>query len=141
MKKRVLFICNGNAGRSQMAEGLLRHLHGNLYEVYSAGIIPASEINPLTVAVMQEIGIDISHQRPKEVGEFHDMTIDIVVFLSACDTGCVHLPRAVQIVHAEFPDPSEITGTEAERMGGFRAIRDLIRDWIERTFVKISTIS
>lgn len=136
MKKRVLFICNGNAGRSQMAEGLLRHLHGDLYEVYSAGIIPASEINPLTVAVMKEAGIDITHQRPKQVGEFHDMVIDVVVFLSACDTACVHLPRAVQIVHAEFPDPFAITGTESEKLEGFREIRDLIRDWIELTFTK-----
>lgn len=123
-----------------MAEGLLRHLHGDLYEVYSAGIVPASEISTLTVAVMQEAGIDISHQRPKDVGEFHDMTIDIVVFLSACDSGCVDLPRAVQIVHVEFPDPSAITGTEAERMEGFRAIRDLINDWIGSTFEKISMI-
>ncbi len=81
-RKSVLFICTLNSARSQIAEGLLRHLYGDKYEVASAGILP-SEISPYAVEVMKEIGIDISSHRSKSIEEFRGKVFDIVV--TVCD--------------------------------------------------------
>ena len=134
MKKRVLFVCNRNAGRSQMAEGLLRHDLGDRYEAYSAGWKPASGVHPDTVLVMQEAGIDISHQRPKNLSEFRDMSFDIIVLLCSCECPCHPLPGASSILHREFPDPILPARSEQERLARFRGVRDDIREWLGEMF-------
>jgi arsenate reductase len=134
MKPRVLFICNHNAGRSQMAEGLLRHRRGDRYEVYSAGLHPSGSLNPHTVAVMEELGIDMAGHRAKPVREFADMSFDIVVVMCDCREGCAPMPRSVELVHKTFTDPYGFTGSVEEVRAGFRRVRDEILDWIENFF-------
>ena len=131
---RVLFICTLNAGRSQMAEGYLRAQHGDQNEAFSAGTV-ASTVNPLTVRVMAELGIDISGKRSKELGVFIDPEMDVVV--TVCDavaTTCPMFPDGKETVHASFADPSGATGNEDERIAVFRAVCDEIAAWIDATF-------
>jgi arsenate reductase len=135
-KKRVLFICTHNAARSQMAEGLLRALHGDRYEVFSAGTEP-SRVSPYAIKVMAEIGFNIIAHRSKSTQEFLDQVFDYVV--TVCDhakESCPYFPGGKKILHQSFEDPSALTGTEEEIMAGFRCIRDEIRSWIEREFIK-----
>jgi arsenate reductase len=134
MRRRVLFICNRNAGRSQMAEGLLRYLRGDRYEVYSAGLHPAGSLNPHTIAVMEELDIDMSRHRTKPVREFADMSFDVVVVMCDCREGCAPMPRSVELVHTTFTDPYRFTGSGEEVRAGFRRVRDEILDWIEDVF-------
>jgi arsenate reductase len=133
-KKRVLFICTHNSARSQMAEGFMRALYGNLYDAYSAGTHP-SAVNPYAIKVMNEIGIDISMQHSKSVDEFVGMEFDYVA--TVCDKArqvCPFFPGAKTYVHKGFEDPAEFRGTEAQIMATFRRLRDEIKDWIEKTF-------
>ena len=88
-KTKVLFLCTGNSCRSQMAEGWLRELAGNEFEVFSAGINPVG-VNPLAVAVMREAGIDISHQRSKHADEFPGQNFSYVI--TVCDSAREHCP-------------------------------------------------
>jgi arsenate reductase len=134
MKQRVLFICNRNAGRSQIAEGLMRSLLGDRYEAYSAGITPSSTVSPYTVQVMEEAGIDLAHQRTKPLQEFMDMHFDYIVFMCEPKQPCAMIPRAHHVMYMEFTDPARFVGSDAEILEGFRALRDGIRDWIEVTF-------
>jgi arsenate reductase len=136
-KKRVLFICTHNAARSQMAEALLRDLHGGLYEAYSAGTEPAG-VSSYAVKVMAEIGIDISTHRSKGIQEFLGQQFDCVV--TVCDHAketCPYFPGGKKILHQSFEDPSALSGTEEEVMAGFRRVRDEIRSWIESGFIKL----
>ena len=138
MKQRVLFICTHNSARSQMAEGILKKLYGDSYEVYSAGTQPTS-VNPYAIKVMTEIGIDISSYRVKSVEEFLGMNLDYIV--TVCDHAkatCPFFPGGVNYLHQGFEDPSQFTGTEAEILAGFRRVRDEIKEWIENTFNKRS---
>jgi len=138
MKQRVLFICTHNSARSQMAEGILKKLYGDSYEVYSAGTQPTS-VNPYAIKVMTEIGIDISSYRVKSVEEFLGMNFDYIV--TVCDHAkatCPFFPGGVNYLHQGFEDPSQFTGTEAEILAGFRRVRDEIKEWIENTFNKRS---
>ena len=134
MKQRVLFICNRNAGRSQIAEGLMRALCGDRYEVYSAGMHPSSSVSPYTVRVMEEVGIDLSHHRTKPILEFVDMHFDAIVFMCENKQPCAQFPRAHQVMYMEFSDPARFVGSEAEILEGFRALRDGIRAWIGAAF-------
>ncbi len=132
-KKKVLFICTHNSARSQMAEGILRSLYPEQYEVYSAGTEP-TEINPSGVKVMQEIGIDISFHRAKSIKEFIDEIFDYVV--TVCDQAkesCPFFPGGT-VIHQSFMDPSQLKGTEAEIIEGFREIRDEIMAWVASVF-------
>jgi arsenate reductase len=124
---RVLFLCTHNSSRSQMAEGLLRARGGAAYEVFSAGTQP-SIVHPLAIKVMREIGIDISQHRAKSLQEFCDQPpMDLVVTVCyAAAEACPYIPNARYQVHWDFPDPSRIEGSEAERLAAFRHIRDLI---------------
>ena len=134
MKKKVLFICTHNSARSQMAEGLFRGLHGNLYEAYSAGTEP-SNINPYAVRVMAEIGIDISMQHSKSIENFRGMEFDYVV--TVCDHAketCPFFPNAEKYLHKGFRDPSSFEGSEKEKMKFFRSIRNEIKEYIKTTF-------
>jgi arsenate reductase len=134
MKKKALFICTHNSARSQMAEGLLRSLAGDRYEVFSAGTEPGA-IHPYAVRVMAEIGEDISLHRSKSVDEFAGHPIDMVI--TVCDhvkETCPIFPGGAQKIHQSFEDPSALTGSEESILAGFRRIRDKIRDWILDTF-------
>lgn len=134
VRPRVLFICTHNAGRSQMAEGYLRARYGDRYEAFSAGTV-ASTVNPLTVRVMAELGIDISAQLSKDLGAFIGEEMDVVVMVcDAAAAACPMFPGAKRTIHASFPDPSAATGTEEERLAAFRAVRDEITAWIDATF-------
>lgn len=127
---RVLILCTGNSARSQMAEGLLRHEGRGRFKVFSAGTHPSS-VRPEAIAVMGEIGIDISGQRSKSVNEFLSQSIDCV--LTVCDhaaANCPVFPGNVRRVHWPFEDPAAATGCEAERLVMFRAVRDQIRQRI-----------
>ncbi len=133
---RVLFLCTHNSSRSQMAEGLLRVRGGERYAVFSAGTHPRS-VHPLAIRAMAEPGIDISEAagyRAKGIEEFtHQPPMDLVV--TVCDEAaeeCPFFPGARRQVHWGFPDPSQATGTEEERLIVFRHVRDAIAAHIER---------
>jgi arsenate reductase len=129
-KKRVLILCTGNSARSQMAEGLLRHNAGDRFEVFSAGIKP-SHVRPEAVAVMRELGIDISGQRSKSVDEFAGQEFDYV--LTVCDSAkesCPIFPGQTVAIHRNFEDPAAAQGSEPERLAIFRRVRDEIREYL-----------
>jgi arsenate reductase len=134
-KKKVVFICSRNAARSQMAEGLLRALYGDIYEPLSAGLRP-SRVSRTATRVMGEIGIDISGHRSKSVDELGGGRFDIVV--TVCnEAACVPrrlLPLGETYLHVAFPDPGALTGNEEEVLAGYRRIRDQIRSWIGEQF-------
>ena len=131
-KHTVLFLCTGNSARSQMAEGLLRELGGEGFDVESAGTAPAG-LNPLATEVMREIGIDLSGQRSKSVADFLGKRFDHVI--TVCDRAkesCPIFPGAAKMLHWSFDDPAAAEGTEKERKLVFRRVRDEIRHRIER---------
>jgi arsenate reductase len=126
-KKRVLILCTGNSARSQMAEGLFRREGGERYEVFSAGTRPSS-VRPEAIAVLAELGIDISGQRSKSVDEFVDQPLDLVI--TVCDNAkeaCPVFPGRTQRMHWPFEDPAGAEGSEEERRAAFRRVRDQIR--------------
>lgn len=131
-RTRVLFLCTHNSARSQMAEGLLRHLAGDRFEAHSAGT-EATHVRPLAAKAMAEIGVDISLQESKTLDRYLKEPFDYVV--TVCDSAneaCPVFHGARERLHWSFPDPSQATGTEEERLGVFRAVRDEIRARIER---------
>jgi arsenate reductase len=129
-KKRVLILCTGNSARSQMAEGLLRHDAGDRFEVFSAGTRP-SQVRPEAIAVMRELGIDISSQRSKGVDEFAGQSFDYV--LTVCDNAresCPIFPGRAISIHRSFEDPAESQGPDEERLAIFRRVRDELRTYL-----------
>ncbi|HYI94411.1 MAG TPA: arsenate reductase ArsC [Bryobacteraceae bacterium] len=133
-RKRVLILCTANSARSQMAEGLLRHDRGDEFEVESAGT-RATHVRPEAIAVMREIGIDISGHRSKVVDEFKDESFDYV--LTVCDKAnenCPIFPGHSNRIHKSFSDPAAVDGSEEERLGAFRNIRDEIRAYFREEF-------
>ncbi|MDH7511703.1 MAG: arsenate reductase ArsC [Clostridiales bacterium] len=133
-KKKVLFICTHNSARSQMAEGFLRARYGNDYEVFSAGTEPTA-VHPYAVQVMEEVGIDISSHKAKDMSEFIGQEMDEVV--TVCDQAreaCPFFPYGKKSFHQSFPDPSSFRGSGEEQLAFFRQVRDLIRDWIKKQF-------
>ena len=131
MKERVLILCTGNSARSQMAEGLLRHLHGDRFEVASAGTRPGT-VRQEAIAVMAEMGIDIGNHRSKHVDEFKHQLFDYV--LTVCDNAreaCPIFPASVRLIHHSFDDPAALEGTVAERLALFRRVRDEIRLYLD----------
>jgi arsenate reductase len=130
-KQRVLILCTGNSARSQMAEGLLRHDAGDRFEVESAGTRP-SQVRPEAVAVMREIGIDISGHRSKHVDDFAGQRFDYV--LTVCDNAkeaCPIFPGGAIAIHRNFEDPAALNGTEEQRLALFRRVRDEIRPYMK----------
>ena len=130
-RRRVLFVCTGNRARSQMAEGLLRDLAGDRFEVYSAGTIP-SDISEYTIEAMREIGIDISGQRSKSVDEFAGQEFDHVI--TVCDSArqvCPVFPGEGERLHWDIEDPSDIEARGIPLAGAFRIARDELRKRIE----------
>ena len=129
---RVLILCTGNSARSQMAEGLLRHDAGNVYEVSSAGTRP-SHVRPEAIAVMGEIGIDISGHRSKSVDEFAGQAFDYVI--TVCDNAkesCPIFPATTKRIHWSLEDPAAVQGSKEERRAEFRRIRDQIRSLLRQ---------
>jgi len=128
MKQRVLILCTGNSARSQMAEGLLRHMAGNRFEVQSAGVAP-SLVRPEAIEAMREIGIDISNHRSKSVDEFLGQSFDYVI--TVCDNAnqqCPMFPGKAERIHWSIPDPAEVNGDEETRLAAFRSARDELRE-------------
>lgn len=136
-KKKILILCTGNSARSQMAEGLLKQITGNEYEIQSAGTAP-SIVRPEAIAALAEIGIDISGHRSKSVAEFAGENIDYV--LTVCDNArenCPYFLAATKVFHHSFADPAETVGDEQTRLDAFRRIRDQIKQYFEKDFVKM----
>jgi len=132
-KQKVLFICTHNSARSQMAEGLLRSICGDRYDVASAGTIQ-TRVKPDAIAAMAAIGIDISQHRSKTIQAFAGQTFDVVV--TVCDNAkeaCPFFPGK-KIIHQSFPDPGAEAKTGKESLRSFRDVRDQIKTWIEETF-------
>jgi thioredoxin type arsenate reductase len=136
-RDRVLFLCTHNSARSQMAEGILRHLGGNRIEVHSAGTV-ATRIHPLAVAAMSEKGIDISGQRSKHLDEFSGQEFDYVV--TVCDNAresCPIFPGAPEQIHWSIADPSAVKGDKAARLRAFRVASDELMTRIRYLLVLI----
>jgi arsenate reductase len=136
-KARVLFLCTHNSARSQMAEGLLRDLAGDRFEAMSAGT-EAARVRPLALRVMEEIGVDISHQESKTLDRYLGEPFAYVI--TVCDDAneaCPFFPGAANRLHWSFEDPSKAEGTEEERLAVFRSVRDRIRERIEDELVAI----
>lgn len=134
-KRRVLILCTGNSARSQMAEGLLRHLAGERFEIFSAGVDP-SYVRPQAVEAMREVGVDISGHRSKSVDEFAGQEFDYII--TVCDNArerCPLFPGKAERIHWSFDDPAQAEGDEKAVLAVFRRVRDEIesrlRDFIE----------
>ena len=126
--KSILVLCTGNSARSQMGEGLFRTEGGDRFLVFSAGTRPGS-VRPEAIAVMREIGIDISGQQSKSVDLFAGRSFDYVV--TVCDNArdnCPVFPAAVARLHWSLEDPAAVEGSEAERLSAFRRIRDQLHE-------------
>jgi arsenate reductase len=131
MKPRVLFLCTHNSARSQMAEGLLRALGGDRFEVASAGT-EARGVNPLAVRVMAESGVDIGGHTSKTLDRFlGEPWDDVITVCDGANEACPVFPGARTRLHWSFEDPSAAGGTEAERLAVFRRVRDEIRARLE----------
>jgi arsenate reductase len=131
-RKRVLILCTGNSARSQMAEGFLRHLAGDRFEVASAGVAP-TRVRPEAITVMRELGIDISQHRSKSVDEFLGQPFDYVI--TVCDNAneqCPVFPANTKRIHWSFADPADVKGDEESRLKVFRRVRDEIAEQLRR---------
>ncbi|MBN8730196.1 MAG: arsenate reductase ArsC [Acidobacteria bacterium] len=125
-QQRVLILCTGNSARSQMAEGLLRSMAGDRYDVCSAGTRP-SFVRPEAIAALRDLGIDITSHRSKSVDEFLGSAFDYVI--TVCDNArenCPVFPANTKHIHWSFEDPAAVEGDEAARLAAFRGIRDQI---------------
>jgi arsenate reductase len=117
---RVVFLCGHNSARSQMAEGFLRSLGGDRFVAESAGTV-ASELHPLAIRAMREVGIDISAQRSKSIDELAG-PFDVCV--TVCDANCPIPPGASLQLRWKFADPALARGTDEQRLAAFRIVRD-----------------
>jgi len=131
-RSRVLFLCTGNSARSQMAEGLLRVKAGDRFEAFSAGLEP-TEVHPMAVAAMAEIGIDISGQRSKSLMEYLGKE-HFGYLITVCDhaaANCPMFPGVADRLHWSLVDPAAAEGGEEERMDVFRLVRDRLAALID----------
>jgi arsenate reductase len=127
-KTTVLILCTGNSCRSHLAEGILRHAAGDLFEVHSAGSKPAGYVHPKAIEVMKEIGIDISQHTSKHMSEFLNQKIDTVITVCGnADQACPMFPGQVNRYHWGFDDPAHAKGTDEEVLNVFRRVRDQIK--------------
>ena len=135
-QQRVLFLCTGNSARSQMAEAFLRKYAGDTFEPHSAGLKPKG-INPFTVRVMEEVGIDISGQHSKGIETYLGKVL-FQYLITVCDDADKNCPSVWPGVntrmHWSFEDPARFQGTEEEKLAKFREVRDRIeksiREWV-----------
>jgi arsenate reductase (thioredoxin) len=129
---RILVLCTHNSARSQMAEALLRSYGNGRFKVDSAGT-EATRVNPLAVEAMSELGVDISGARSKHLNEFIEQEFDYVI--TVCDNAaetCPMFPGKSERIHWSFPDPSQAEGSNEDRMGAFRTVRDDIAEKIHK---------
>ena len=132
MLQRVLILCTGNSARSQMAEGVLRHDAGDLFEVESAGTKPGI-VRPEAIEAMRQVGIDISGHRSKHVEEFAGQHFDYVI--TVCDNARESCPvffGAAKRLHHSFEDPAALEGTDAQRLELFARVRDELREYLKK---------
>jgi len=133
-KKKILFLCTGNSCRSQMAEAWTRHLRGDDYEAYSAGIEPKG-IDQMAVHVMSEAGVDISSQRSKSIDSLGMSEFDYVITL--CDNAresCPYYPAGTELIHKGFDDPPTLAKeakNDKEIINIYRRVRDEIKEYIK----------
>ena len=130
-KEKIIFICTGNACRSQIAEGLMRHLANDKFEVYSAGSHPR-KVHPSAIKVMSEIGIDISSNTSDPISLFINKGMDIVV--TVCDNAnktCPVFPGRVERIHWSVKDPFKNWGSSKEGLVDFRRTRDELTERIK----------
>lgn len=132
-KLRVLFICQHNSGRSQIAEAYLRKFYGDQFDIESAGLEPAETVNPLVIQVMDEVGIDLSSKKPQSVfelfkqGKLYD---HVVTVCDDSESKCPIFPGITRRWHWPFPDPASVEGSDTERLEEVRKIREMIKDWL-----------
>jgi|SRR3972149_6313212 len=141
-KTRVLFLCTGNSARSQMAEALLRRYAGDQFEAHSAGLEPKG-LNPYTIRVMDEIGLDVRPQRSKDVMEYLGR-VHFGYVITVCDNAeknCPIFPGVSVRMHWPFDDPAEVEGSDTEKLAKFRQARDQIdariRAWLAEQGIPI----
>ena len=137
-RQRVLFLCTHNSARSQMAEGWLRHLAGDRFEVHSAGT-EATRVRPLAIRAMAEVGVDIAGQESKTLERYVPEAWDEVI--TVCDDAneaCPLFPGGKRRRHWSFPDPSKATGSEEEQLATYRRVRDAIRARVAEELVAAS---
>ena len=137
---RVLFLCTHNSARSQMAEGLLRHLASDRFEAHSAGT-EATRVRPLAIKAMGELGIDISTQTSKTLDGYVDQRFDYVI--TVCDDAnesCPIFPNATHRLHWSLPDPSKLTGTDEQQLAVYRQVRDELRARIESELLRAERV-
>ncbi len=135
-RKSVLILCTGNSARSQMAEGLLKHICGDRFQIYSAGTRPVG-VNRAAIAALSEFGIDIRDNRSKSVDEFSNVPIEYV--LTVCDNAkgdCPYFPARTRLIHHAFDDPGSVDGDEEMRLNAFRRVRDEIDTYLREDFAK-----
>jgi len=139
-KPKVLFLCTGNSCRSQMGEGFLRDMAGGKFEVMSAGMDPSCEVHPLAVKVMDEVGIDISGQNPKDISKIlgHEWISYVIIVCDKANATCPRLWLGLadeNRIFWPFDDPAHAEGTQEEKLEFFRRVRDEIRaklaDWLK----------
>jgi len=137
-KARVLFLCTANSCRSQMAEGFLRHLAGESFEVTSAGTAPA-ELNPVAIQVMQEVGIDISNHWAKDSANFFRERFQYVITVcKKAKERCPIFPGAIWRLDWDIEDPAAVEGSAEERLAVFRRVRDEIEDRVRQLIAEES---
>lgn len=130
-RKKILFLCTGNACRSQMAEGWARALKGEEMEAFSAGVAPCY-VHPLAIQVMRESGVDISGQYSKHVDDLDGIEFDYVVTLcDYADAKCPTRPGYGKRIHRPFEDPVHAIGTDSEVLARFRSVRNQIREFVK----------
>ncbi len=132
-KIRVLFICQHNSGRSQIAEAYLRKFYGDHFEIESAGFEPAEKVNPMVLRVMAEEGFDLSDKKPQSVFELFrkgKLYEHVITVCHDTESKCPIFPGITKRWHWLFPDPAAVKGTETEKMEEVRRIRDMIKDWL-----------
>ena len=140
-KKRVLILCTGKSARSQMAEGILRSIAGDRFDVASAGVAP-SRVRPEAVEAMRDIGVDISTHRSKSVDEFLEEPFDYVI--TVCDNAkesCPVFPGNAERIHWSFDDPAAYEGTDDEKLSEFIRVRDQIFEKLRIFFERFSDLT
>jgi len=142
-KPLILVLCTGNSARSQMAEGFLRKYRSDHFAAASAGTEPKPQVHPLAVRVMDEIGIDISDQRPKDIREFLGKAA-VRHVLIVCDNANRSCPRIWPGTYSRtfmpFDDPAAVTGSEAEKLEAFRRVRDEIGETMQKWVPEPATL-
>lgn len=135
-KQTILFVCTHNSARSQMAEGLMRHLADDRFDVYSAGTV-ARGVHPLAVLAMADRGIDIRNQTSDVLEKWSDIPFDFV--LTVCDNAreaCPYVPARIENTHHAFSDPSAEAGTENDQLAAFIRVRDEIEAFLKEHYLR-----